>query len=182
MFAHRRLLPLSPFRSHAMEIRSLHAPSANRQRRAAVPALALAAWTIALPIFGCYNSVPVATGVTPALGDGTVVLTANGTSAVKLKLGENVREIEGTILRVSPDSLTISVAQTTTILRERFTQNGDTVTIATPNIEQVQKKTLSRKRTTILVGAVVAVIAIALRASTAVSASGGGEGGGGIQP
>jgi hypothetical protein len=161
---------------------SPHETPVRRQRRAAVPALALAAWTIALPIMGCYSNVPVATGVTPTPGEGVVVLTTDGTSAVRQKLGDNIKEIDGEILRVSRDSITIAVSQTTTLSRERFTQNGDVITIATPLVAQVQKKTYSRKRTFILVGIVIAVVATALGISSAASASGGGEGGGGIQP
>ncbi|AMW04188.1 hypothetical protein [Gemmatimonas phototrophica] len=155
---------------------------AHRQRRAAVPTIALAAWTIALPIMGCYSNVPVATGVTPTPGEGVVVLTTDGTSAVRQKLGDNIREIDGDILRVSRDSITIAVTQTTTLSRERFTQNGDVITIATPLVAQVQKRTYSRKRTFILIGTVIAVLAATLGISSAASASSGGDGGGGIQP
>lgn len=161
---------------------SPHDSPARRQRRAAAPVLALAAWSIALPILGCYSNVPVATGVTPTPGEGVVVLTTDGTSAVRQKLGDNIREIDGEILRVSRDSITIAVTQTTTLSRERFTQNGDVITIATPLVAQVQKKTYSRKRTFVLIGIVVAVIAATLGLSAAASASSAGEGGGGIQP
>jgi hypothetical protein len=144
--------------------------------------LALATWTIALPIMGCYSNVAVATGVTPTPGEGVVVLTTDGTSAVRQKLGDNIREIDGDILRVSRDSITIAVTQTTTLSRERFTQNGDVITIATPLVAQVQKRTYSRKRTFILIGSIIAVLAATLGVSSIASASSGGDGGGGIQP
>jgi hypothetical protein len=165
-----------------MDTRSQHTPSATRQHRAAAPVLALAAWTIALPIMGCYSNVPVATGAAPTPGEGVVVLTTDGTSAVRQKLGDNIREIDGEILRVTRDSITIAVTQTTTLSRERFTQNGDVITVALPLVAQVQKKTYSRKRTFVLIAVAIAVLAATLGISTAASASSGGDGGGGIQP
>jgi hypothetical protein len=144
--------------------------------------LALTTWALVLPLVGCYRYVPVATGVMPSLGEGTIILTADGTSAVKQKLGDNIREIDGMILRVSRDSITVAVSQSTTTTRERFTQNGDTITVATSRVEQVQQKTFSRKRTVILLGAIVAVIAATLGFSAVAGASGTGDGGGGIQP
>jgi hypothetical protein len=70
-----------------------------------------------------------------------------------------------------------------TATRERFPQNGVPLTIARADVEQVQTRTFSRKRTWTLVGIVAAVLTVALGASAAASASGSGEGGGGgIQP
>jgi len=45
--------------------------------------LALTTWALVLPLVGCYRYVPVAAGVAPSLGEGTIILTADGTSGVK---------------------------------------------------------------------------------------------------
>lgn len=151
-------------------------------RFAPVPVLALTAWALVVPTLGCYRYVPVARDATPAIGEGTVVLKPAGSVALAQQLGENVREIDGTILRVTPDSLEVLVAQTTTVSRERFTQTAMKVTIARPLVEQVSEKRFARGRTWALVGAVIAVIAIALGASSAASSSGDGGTIGPIQP
>jgi hypothetical protein len=153
-----------------------------RFRRRSAPVLALTAWSLVLPTAGCYAYVPVASTATPSLGESTVVLNTAGTAAVQRRLGDNVRELDGPILRVSADSLTLTVTQFTTVTRERFPQNGVEVSIARAHVEQVQTRTYSRKRTWGLIGTVAAILALALGAGTAASASSGGEGGGGIQP
>ena len=154
----------------------------HRRRPAAFTALTLTAWSLALPLVGCYRYVPVAAATTPPLGESTILLTAAGSQAVQQKLGENVRSLDGPILRVTADSIEMTVTDVFTITRERFPQNGVPVTVARTNIEQVQTKTFSKKRTWTLVGVVAAVLAVALGAATAASASSSGDGGGGIQP
>lgn len=151
-------------------------------RSRSTAALALTAWSLTLPLVGCYAYVPVAKGATPALGESTLVLTTSGMLAVQQKLGENVRSLDGPITRVTADSIELTVTEVGTLTRERFPQNGVPLTIARANVEQVQTKTYSRKRTWTLLGSIAAVLAIALGAVTAASASSSGEGGGGIQP
>lgn len=135
-----------------------------------------------LPVMGCYANVPVAKGATPALGESTLVLTAAGARAVQQKLGENVRSLDGPIRRVTADSIEMTVTDVMTTTRERFPQTGVALTIARSDVEQVQTRTFSRKRTWTLVGVVAGVLAFALGASAVASASSSGEGGGGIQP
>jgi hypothetical protein len=152
------------------------------QQRRAITTLSLTAWSLALPLMGCYAYVPVAKSATPALGESTLVLTTAGALAVQQKLGENVRSVDGPIVRVTADSIEMTVTDVFTTTRERFQQNGVPLTIARANVEQVQTKTFSRKRTWTLVGIVAGVLALALGAGAVASASSSGEGGGGIQP
>lgn len=160
----------------------MHGPPL-RCRPAAAPVLALTAWALALPMMGCFRHVPVAPDATPAIGEGTIVLKPAGTVALAQQLGENVRELDGTVLRVTPDSLEVLVTQTTTIARERFTQNAMKVAVARSLVEQVQEKQFSKRRTWTLVGIVAGVIALALGATSTASSSGDGGGGQGpIQP
>ncbi|MFN5202108.1 MAG: hypothetical protein ACK5HM_09955 [Gemmatimonas sp.] len=153
-----------------------------RRRPAAFTALALPAWSLVLPLVGCYRYVPVDTNATPALGESSVILTSAGSAAVQGKLGENVRTLDGPITRVTADSIELIVTDVFTQTRERFPQNGVPVAVARANVEQVQTKSFSKKRTWTLVGVIAAVLAVALGAATAASASSSGDGGGGIQP
>lgn len=157
--------------------------SQTRTTRAAVPVLALAAWTIALPVMGCYRYVPVADNTAPKPGDVTLQLTSEGTKAVQQTLGQNVRAIDGALVRATADSLELLVTDVYTVTRERFPQNNVSTTIARAHVEQSAQKVFSRKRTWALVLGAVAVVATALGATTAASASSSGQGGnGGIQP
>jgi hypothetical protein len=157
-------------------------------RFTAAPVLALTAWSL----LGCYTYTPVAGRGTPntgtpvantaITGDGRVVLTDAGTAALQSTLGPNIREIDGTILRITADSIVMTVAQTTAISRERFTSTGVTVAIARPLVETVSVRTISRKRSLTFAAITVAVISLAFRVVTAASASGTGDGSGSIQP
>ena len=147
-------------------------------RFTAAPVLALTAWSL----MGCYSYVPGAGRAVPVTGDGRVVLTDAGTSAMAGPLGPNVREIEGIILRATADSVVMTVAQTTTTSRERFTSTGVTVAIARPLVQDISARTFSRKRSLTFGAAVLAILSVAFSAVTAASASGTGDGSGSIQP
>ena len=147
-------------------------------RFTAAPVLALTAWSL----MGCYSYVPVAGRAVPVTGDGRVVLTDAGTAAMAGPLGPKVREIEGIILRATADSVVMTVAQTTTTSRERFTSTGVTVAIARPLVQDISARTFSRKRSLTFGAAVLAILSVAFSAVTAASASGTGDGSGSIQP
>ena len=147
-------------------------------RFTAAPILALTAWSL----LGCYTYVPVAGRGVPVTGDGRVVLNDAGTAAMTGALGPNVREIDGIILRATADSVVMTVAQTTTTSRERFTSTGVTVAIARPLVQDISARTFSRKRSLTFGAAVVAILSVAFRTVTAASASGAGDGPGFIQP
>ena len=110
------------------------------------------------------------------------MLTDAGTTSLEGTLGPGVREIDGTILRVTADSVVMRVAQTTSIARERFTSTGVTVAIARPLVEAVSMRTISRRRSLTFAAVAVAFISIAFGVATAASASGSGDGPGTIQP
>jgi hypothetical protein len=131
---------------------------------------------------GCYTYIPVAGRAVPVTGDGRVVLTDAGTAAMAGPLGPNVREIDGIILRATADSVVMTVAQTTTTSRERFTSTGVTVAIARPLVQDISARTFSRKRSLTFGAAVFAILSVAFSAVTAASASGTGDGPGSIQP
>jgi hypothetical protein len=146
-------------------------------------ALTLTAWSLSLPLIGCYSYVPVAADATPALAESSIALTTAGSLAVQPTLGENVRTVDGPITRVTADSITLTVTDVFTTAGERFPQNGVPLTVARSHVVRVDTRTFSKKRTWTLVGTFAAVVATALGAATAASASSSGEtGGGGIQP
>ena len=147
-------------------------------RFTAAPVLALTAWSV----MGCYTYIPVAGRAVPVAGDGRVVLTDAGTAAMAGPLGPNVREIDGIILRATADSVVMTVAQTTTTSRERFTSTGVTIAIARPLVQDISARTFSRKRSLTFGAAVLAILSVAFSAVTAASASGTGDGSGSIQP
>ena len=166
-------------------IRSTHLAGQNDRPRnsvagrfTAAPVLALTAWSL----MGCYTYIPVAGRAVPVAGDGRVVLTDAGTAAMAGPLGPNVREIDGIILRATADSVVMTVAQTTTTSRERFTSTGVTVAIARPLVQDISARTFSRKRSLTFGAAVLAILSVAFSAVTAASASGTGDGSGSIQP
>lgn len=140
-------------------------------RFGAVPVLALTAWSL----LGCYAYVPV----TPASGAATpirVTLTQNGTAAAQTVLGANVREIEGVVLRSTPDSLEMTVESTFTTTRERFVSQGDRVALSRASIERVQQRQISRKRSFLLGLAAIAVVALALAGISAGDSGASGAG------
>ncbi len=136
--------------------------------------VAVVIWSALLPLVGCYASVPVLAGVSPLPGDATVVLTAAGSGAVQRALGDGVKEIDGTIRRVTADSLEMTVSGITTVSRERLTQTGTTVVVARAMIERVDARRFSRRRSVALVAALVAMVVVVLGASSIASASGEG--------
>ena len=166
-------------------VRSTHLAGQNDRPRnsvagrfTAAPVLALTAWSL----MGCYTYIPVAGRAVPVTGDGRVVLTDAGTAAMAGPLGPNVREIDGIILRATADSVVMTVAQTTTTSRERFTSTGVTVAIARPLVQDISARTFSRKRSLTFGAAVFAILSFAFSAVTVAYASGTGDGPGSIQP
>ena len=133
---------------------------------------------------GCFTYLPVATPPSTLTGDARLILTEAGTAAIAGQLGQGIREIEGTITRLTADTVVMTVAQTTTVTRERFVQRGTTVAVPRPLVQQIATRTLARKRTVALTGITATVVAIALRASGALGGSGSGDpaSGGAIQP
>ncbi len=103
-----------------------------------------------------------------------MALTAGGSSALAPFVGQNVREVEGTVIRISRDTVVLAVSQSTTMTGERFVQSGTTVAIATSQIERTGVRQLSRRRTAGLVVAIVAVLAAALSVVAGGSFSGDG--------
>ncbi|MES3033320.1 MAG: hypothetical protein V4813_04920 [Gemmatimonadota bacterium] len=133
----------------------------------------------ALVLSGCYAFIPTTSTTIPETTPVTVSLTLGGTVALQQVLGQNVNEVEGTVLRSTPDSLVVAVENTYTTTRQKFASSGTTASIPRPYIDQVKVRTFSRKRTVLMV---VGGIAVGAGAAAAVGAGGGSGNGGGGQP
>ena len=134
----------------------------------AIPVLALTAWSLT----GCYSYVPV-TDPTPSQAKGRVrvLLAARGTLAVRGSLGENVRAIEGPLVRVTSDSLYLNAENTTTLVGVRIAMSGTPVTVARTDALSVAEQRHSKRRSILTAVALVTGVAILISA-IALSSSG----------
>jgi len=132
-----------------------------------------------LVLSGCYKYVPVDHAGLPPATAVSVELSARGTANVASKIGNNVVSIDGNLTEASGSSLTLALqavhrrGQT-----EVSTWNGESITLTTDEIDQVKRRELSRGRTAVasgaLIAASVAVIAAIAKATGSASGSAGG--------
>ncbi len=148
-------------------------------RFASAPILLLTAWSLV----GCYAYVPVAPSQ-PAASDGSVrvTLTTTGAEYFKGSLGNNVRQIEGTVTRATPDTVVIAVERMFTSTRESFTSQGDTVAVPRQLTEELSLKQYSRKRSVLIAVAIVGSLVIALAGLANGASTSGDPQPGPIQP
>ncbi len=135
--------------------------------------LLLTAWSLV----GCYAYVPVAPA-RPAEPAQAVRVTLNsaGSEFLTKSLGNNVREIEGTVTRSTADTIVLAVEQTTTSTRERFVSKGDTVAVPVRLTESVAVREYSRKKSTLVVLSIATAIVLALvGVANGASTSGTGQ-------
>jgi hypothetical protein len=123
----------------------------------------------------CYAFVPTTSSTLAETTPVTVRLTLQGTVALQPVLGQGVNELEGTVLRSSNDSLVVAIDKMYTLGRQAFGSSGTTAALARPYIEEVQVRTFSGKRTTLMV---VGAIAVAAVAAASIKAGGGSDAGG----
>lgn len=125
----------------------------------------------AATLSGCYAFIPNTSPTLAAATPVTVSLTLGGTVALQETLGQGVNEIEGTVLRSSPDSLVVAVDNTYTVTRQKFSSSGTTASVPRPYINQVKVRTFSKRRTLFMIFGVAVVGA----AAGATVAAGGGN-------
>ena len=129
---------------------------------------------------GCYVFTPTTIAVLPVSTPVTVELTLGGTVALQPVLGQNVNEVEGTVLRSNADSLVVAVENTYTTTRQKFASSGTQVSLPRTFVQQVKVRRFSRKRTAIFVAGSVAGVAVAAAAISASGSNSGDTGGGPI--
>jgi len=160
---------ISPERS-----RSVNAgPRSIAARRLIGTALTVAA---AVSMTGCYAFIPTTSTTLAATTPVTVSLTLGGTVALQQVLGQNVNEVEGTVLRSSDDSLVLAVEHTYTTTRQKFSSTGTTVSLPRPYLNEVKVRTFSRKRTVLFVAGGIAGAAAAAASINAAGGSSSGDG------
>lgn len=134
----------------------------------------------ALPILvGCYRYVPASHAELASATPVTVELTTRGGLNVAGKIGENVVALEGTVTEATNSSLTLALVA----VRRRgenamATWSGESITLAPDDIDRIQRRELSRRRTAVASAALGAasvglVIAIAKATGTADGSTGG---------
>ncbi len=123
----------------------------------------------------CYAFIPTTSTTLAAATPVTVKLTLPGTVALQPILGQGVNELDGTVLRSSNDSLVVAIDKMYTLGRQAFGSSGTTAALARPYIEEVQVRTFSRKRTTLMV---IGAIAVGAVAAASIKAGGGSDAGG----
>jgi hypothetical protein len=133
-----------------------------------------------LPLLvGCYKYVPTNhAGLAPATAV-SVDLSSRGTTSVASKIGDNVVAVEGSVLETSASSITLALLA----VRRRgesamSTWSGESITLASDEIDQVKRRQLSRGRTALASAALAAasvgvVIGIAKATGTAEGNVGG---------
>ncbi|WP_411280488.1 hypothetical protein [Gemmatimonas sp.] len=143
-------------------------------RFGAAPVLSLTAWSL----LGCYAYQP-SSEVLPAAPSANVRVTLNpaGSAFVRQSLGNDVRDIEGVVLRRTADSLVLAVERTYTSANERYQSSGDTVTVAVSGTERVDVRKISRSRSLLFGLGIVAAVALAL---VGIASSVGGASGDGL--
>jgi hypothetical protein len=131
-----------------------------------MPVLALTAWSLT----GCYRYVPVSDAA-PSVFNGKVrvLLAARGTLAVRGVLGENVRAIEGPVVRATTDSLYLNAEHTTSLVGVRIAMLGTPVAVARADALQVAEQQHSRRRSILTAVALVSGVAILISAISLAS-------------
>lgn len=134
-------------------------PSMNRRgryRRRFVGGLA--AVSLLLQI-GCYTFKPLQTSV-PVTGNRmAVVLNDRGRFALGDKLGAAVDRVDGLLVEVDSMGVTLEVYRTTDLRGTDATWTGERVRVPKDAIVGYQERQFSKRRTYLLVGTVVGVIA-----------------------
>ena len=136
---------------------------------------------VAMPLMAaCYQYEPANRASVAPATPVSVELSASGTTNVASKIGSNVVTVQGNVTQASPSSLTIALLG----VKRRgetamSTWSGESITLATDDIDEVKTKRLSRGRTAVASAALAAasvgiVIGIA-KATGEASGSGGGR-------
>lgn len=147
-------------------------------RTVAAPVAAVVA-----PVYlaGCFHYVPVDASLAPATGTD---VRATLSSPVPFNLGaltvNDVRQLEGTVVETSPDSLGVWVKWLYPPVGEKVDANRAEFYVRRGNLAQLEEWRMSRRGTVVAVGVTAGVIAGMLAlVSYAVGHTGGGSNGGG---
>ncbi len=118
----------------------------------------LCAATLVLQM-GCYTYKPLQTGV-PATGQRiAVVLNDRGRSLLGDRLGSSIDKVDGLLVEDDGASVSLEVYRTMDLRGNAATWTGERVQVPRDGITGYQERQFSKRRTYLLVGTVVGVIA-----------------------
>jgi hypothetical protein len=139
--------------------------------------------SLALLLQGCYQTLPLQQGVPPGAETVQLVLNDEGRVEVASMLGSAVDKVEGIVTGQNAQSYTLSVSRVMQLNGNTSKWSGEKVTVAKNGVDGYQVYRLNKKRTVMLViaivvGAVVVFTSLSLAGSGGTTQTGGQPGGG----
>ena len=136
---------------------------------------------VVLPLLAaCYEYAPTNRSSLAAATPVSVELSSRGTTNVASRIGSNVVTVQGNVTEASPGSLTIALQAVKRRGENAMsTWSGESITLASDDIDEVKTRRLSRQRTAIasaaLAAASVGIIVGIAKATGEASGSTGGK-------
>jgi hypothetical protein len=134
----------------------------------------------AFVLCGCYQSVPLALANARTGAKLRVSLTDAGSDSLARYLGPGVESVDGKLLQTNENDISLAVTQVT--MRSGVEQfwKGETVVLPKYSLATVQERQISKPRTLLLGGAILAAL-FTVKLS-GVGGNAGGRGGNGPPP
>lgn len=131
----------------------------------------------ALVFSGCYGSVPIQLSAAQPGTKLVVTLTDAGSDSLARYLGPGVQTVDGRLIQNGDSGLSLAVTQVT--MRSGIEQfwKGETVALPKYSLGTVQERKLSKPRTLLLGGAIVAALFTVKLSGVGQSTSRGNGGG-----
>jgi hypothetical protein len=143
--------------------------------RATGPA-AIVAWSAVSA--GCYRYAPIEPQAQPALGtDVRVRLTDAGAVSLAPLIGNRVELVDGRLFSVADTSITLAVTATTGRLGEETPWRGEEVAIPRTMLSGFERRTLDRRKSWLVGGIALGVVAAVAIGFSVTGNGGGGKGG-----
>ena len=131
----------------------------------------------------CYNAVPVEGVVAQPKGVVTININDRGRLLLGAKLGTLLDRLEGHVMRADSTSVDMAVATAVDARNARVNWGGERFVIPREAIGGMTEKKISRKRTFLLIGGIIAVIIVSATGLVkSVFGSGGPDTGTGPDP
>ena len=111
---------------------------------------------------GCYSYSPVTLAAVPEGATVTARLSTRGTVAHEGTLGADVEEIDGVVIRQTPDSIALRVERTRNRRGQSNSWAGEPVTIGSASIDRLQQRSFSKARTAVAAAGVVGLVAVGI--------------------
>jgi hypothetical protein len=128
--------------------------------------------SVAIVVSGCYSNVPIQLSTAQPNTKLVVALTDAGSDSLARYLGPGVATVNGKLLQNGDDGLSLAVTQVTMRSGAEQFWKGETVALPKYSVATVQERKISKPRTLLLGGAILAAL-------FTVKLSGVGSGGAG---